>query len=178
MITVLETPRLRLYRSHDRHRDGFARMHADAEVMADLGGPISRATSDLKLDRYISAESAYGTSRWAVETRDGEFIGYEGVMRRPDETHPLGDHVEVGWRFRRQSWGHGFATESARYALRYAMARTGLRHIVAYTGVNNLRSQAVIARLGMVRDPSRDFTVIGVTGKPWAGLVWESQPNR
>jgi hypothetical protein len=38
----------------------FANIHADPEVMLDLGGPISRTESDAKLDRYAAAFSEHG----------------------------------------------------------------------------------------------------------------------
>lgn len=176
MIEMLETPRLRLHRWHDRHRDAFARLHADPEVMADLGGPIDRQTSDRKLAEYRAAERMHGTSRWAVEDPSGRFLGYAGVMRRSDRGHPLGDHFEIGWRFSREAWGRGYASESAKAALRHATHDLGLSDVVAYTNQDNLRSQAVMARIGMIRDPGRDFQVVKPNRAHWAGLVWRLPP--
>lgn len=176
MIDVLETTRLRLHRWQGRHRDAFARMHADPEVMADLGGPIDRDASDAKLDRYEAAERAFGMSRWAVEDLSGRFLGYAGIMRRPDGAHPLGDHTEIGWRFHREAWGHGYATESAKAALNHARCLLGLTDIIAYTSRENLRSQSVMTRLGMVRNAARDFTVKGPQGQPFSALVWQIAP--
>jgi hypothetical protein len=53
---VIETPRLRLHRWDDRHREAFATMHADPEVMADYGGPINRSKSSEKFERYVAAQ--------------------------------------------------------------------------------------------------------------------------
>jgi hypothetical protein len=35
---MIDTPRLRLHNWDDRHREAFATMHADPEVMADYRG--------------------------------------------------------------------------------------------------------------------------------------------
>ena len=169
---MIETPRLRLHRWDDRHRDAFAAMHADPDVMADYGGLVGRAESDRKFERYVAAQRDHGISRWAVEDVDGALLGYSGVMPRLSGDHPLGAHFEIGWRFTRKAWGHGYATESASAALRHAIDDAGLREIVSYTSPDNVRSQAVMARLNLRRDPARDFTTLTLRGEPWRGLVW------
>ncbi|MBB5754548.1 GNAT family N-acetyltransferase [Prosthecomicrobium pneumaticum] len=170
---MIETDRLRLHIWDERHRAPFAAMHADAEVMADLGGPIDRVASDEKFERYRAAEREHGTSRFAVESPEGAFLGYCGVMPRMDARHPLGPHFEIGWRFARSAWGHGYATESARAALDHATGIRGLAGIIAYAMPDNRRSQAVIARLGLIRTPERDFTLTHPRhGGPWHFWMW------
>lgn len=168
---MIDTPRLRLRCWRDADRPAFAAMHAHPEVMFDQGGPIDRVASDAKLDRYIAAFRQFGICRWAVETRAGAFLGYAGVMPR-DERHPLGAHVDIGWRLVRHAWGRGYATEAADAALHDAFTRAGLLEIVAYTAPDNVRSQAVIGRLGMRRDASRDFVADYEGSAAWRGLVW------
>jgi RimJ/RimL family protein N-acetyltransferase len=173
---ILATDRLRLRTWEDRDRDGLAAMHAHPEVMADYGGVIDRAGSDAKLDRYATTFARHGFGRWLVETPAGEFLGYAGVAPGPDR-HPLGPHFEVGWRFTRAAWGHGYATEAAKAALADAFGRAGLTEILSYTAPDNLRSQAVMGRLGLERDASRDFTAQYDTAPAWRGLVWVARPG-
>lgn len=168
---MIDTPRLRLRCWREADRDAFAALNADPEVMADQGGPFGRAESDAKLDRYVAAFDLHGLGRWALEGRDGGFLGYAGIMpSRPD--HPLGAHFEVGWRLVRDAWGRGYATEAARAALEDAFARAGLEEILAYTAPDNTKSQAVMARLGLTRDRSRDFAAGYDRVGAWQGLVW------
>ena len=169
---MIETPRLRLHRWHDRHREAFRTMHADQEVMADLGGPIDQSESSEKFERYRVTLHEHGVSRWAVESSDGAFLGYAGVMPRLSKEHPFGVHFEVGWRFVRKAWGYGYATESAKAALHHAVNDLRLGEILSYTSLDNRRSQAVMAKLNLVRDPSRDFVMRTSSGGQWHGLVW------
>lgn len=168
---MIQTERLRLHELADRHRDPFAQMHSEPEVMDDLGGPIDRAEADAKFDRYLAALATHGIARWAVEDMTGVFLGYCGVMPRSIPNHPLGFHFEVGWRFRRAAWGNGYAYESAKAALVHAQNDLSLKSIVSYTAEDNLRSQSVMRKLGLIRDTSQDFTLSG-SPKAWRGLVW------
>jgi len=167
---VLDTPRLRLRCWRETDRDALAAMHEDAEVMADHGRLLSRTESDAKLDRYAAAFERYRICRWAAEDRAGDFLGYIGIMPSWPE-HPLGPHREIGWRLVRRAWGHGYATEAAQAALADAFERGGVKEILAYTGPDNLRSQAVMARLRLERDPQRDFTA-HLDGVDYPSLVW------
>ena len=169
---MLSTARLDLQPWSERHRAEFAALHADPVVMADQGGPISHAASDDKLESYCAAFEQSGVSRWAVEDREGRFLGYAGVMSRPGADHPLGAHYEVGWRLVRSAWGQGYATESARAALQHFFASNSITEVLSYTSETNVRSQAVMGRLGLARDPSRDFVANYEGVGRWRGLVW------
>jgi RimJ/RimL family protein N-acetyltransferase len=166
----IETPRLLLRPWNDDDRDAFAALHADPAVMVDAVAPIDRAASDTKFDRYAAAYDAVGYCRWCLESREGDFLGCVGVMPSPPG-HPLGPHAEVGWRLARSAWGHGYATEAAQASLDDVFARRGVTEVLAYTALDNLRSQAVMARLGLRRDPSRDYSMPD-GARIWHGLTW------
>jgi ribosomal-protein-alanine N-acetyltransferase len=65
--------------------------------------------------------------------------------------------IEVGWRLAPDAWGHGYATEAAREAVRFGFEDVGLEQIVSFTVPANVRSRAVMERLGMTHDPTDDF---------------------
>jgi RimJ/RimL family protein N-acetyltransferase len=173
---TLKTDRLTLRSWLVDDRAAFAALNADAEVMADLGGPLTRRASDAKLDRYRAAFEEYRFSRLAIEDKDGTFVGYAGVMPAAYD-HPLAPHYEIGWRLVRSAWGKGYATEAAHAALDDVFTRVGLDEVLAYTAIDNLRSQAVMERLKLRRDPMLDFDVLN-DDVPWHGLVWVAEMRR
>jgi RimJ/RimL family protein N-acetyltransferase len=65
--------------------------------------------------------------------------------------------VEMGWALARHAWGQGYVSEAARAVAEEGLGRWELPEILAFTADTNLRSQAVMARAGFTRDPSRDF---------------------
>ena len=166
----IETPRLRLRTWRDDDRDAFAALHADPEVMVDAVAPLDRGQSDAKFDRYVAVWDGVGYGRWCVETRAGEFLGYVGVMPSPPG-HPLAPHAEIGWRLACSTWGHGYTTEAARAALDDVFVRCGLTEVLAYTAPDNVRSQAVMIRLHLRRDPTRDHSLPDGL-RIWHGLTW------
>ena len=173
---IIETARLRLRCWQVADRQAFALMNAHAEVMHDLGGPISREQSDAKLDRCADAFERHGFGRLVIESLAGDSHGDPGGL--PDgPQHPLGPHHEIGWRLVRDAWGRGYATEAAGAALDDAFIRAKLPQVVAYTAPDNVRSQAVMARLGLRRDASRDFTAVHDGFGSWRGLVWAANPD-
>ena len=172
---MILTDRLRLRGWRDSDRDAFAELNADPEVSRDLGGPLKRAASDAKLDRYMATFEQVGFCRWLVEDEDEQFLGYAGVMpSRPG--HPLGPHFDIGWRLIRPAWGQGYATEAAKGSLRDAFERVHLEQVLAYTSADNARSQAVIMQLNMQRAPSLDYSEPVGKGT-WRGLVWIARPR-
>ena len=150
-------------------------MNADVEVMADLGGPISREDSDAKFERYRQAFDRLGFSRWVVRNRQDNFLGYAGVL--PGQDGPLEPHYEIGWRLVRSAWGQGYAPEAAKATLTDVFERVGLTEVLAYTAPTNARSIAVMTKLGMARQPQLDFTAL-YNGRSWSGLVWVARPSR
>jgi RimJ/RimL family protein N-acetyltransferase len=156
-VPTVSTDRLVLRGWRVTDREPFARMNADPEVVEHLPHALERAESDALLDRLASEWDACGYGLWAVERRtDAAFLGFVG-LHAPAFDAPFTPAVEVGWRLSRDAWGHGYATEGGRAALRFGFELLGLHEVVSFTIPANARSRAVMDRLGMRHDPCDDF---------------------
>ncbi|MGN6798631.1 MAG: GNAT family N-acetyltransferase [Gaiellaceae bacterium] len=147
----MRTERLVLRQWREADKEPFAALNADPVVMEHFPSTMTREASDAFADSVTGRIAERGWGLWAVEA-DGEFIGFVG-LNEPD----FMPGVEIGWRLARDAWGHGYATEAALAVLEYARDELGLDEVISFTSTTNLRSQRVMERIGMTRDPHGDF---------------------
>ena len=112
----------------------------------------------------------------AVERRDdGRFLGISGLSVE----HWYPDDLQVGWRFFPQFWGQGYASEAATAWLDHGFGPLGRGRIISMADVPNLRSIAVMRRLGMsfdhearLRDGDEEFdaAIYVLTVEQWQVL--------
>jgi RimJ/RimL family protein N-acetyltransferase len=113
---------------------------AEPKALETLDEAEARVTRWAELNKTGDVEG-----RWAVQRReDGRVVGTVLLVAMPG-----GDgELEVGWHFHPEAWGRGYATESARGAVRWGFER-GLDEISAVVRPGNAPSAAVCGRLGM-----------------------------
>jgi len=154
---MLETARLTLRRWRDSDVEPLVQMNADPRVNAFLYGSRSRESSEAAALRMREELERLGYGWWVVEVRGRQdFAGMICLRDVPFAAH-FTPAWEIGWRFAFDAWGYGYATEGAGAALAYAFETMKLDQVVAFTSESNRRSQRVMERLGMSRNPADDF---------------------
>ena len=152
----LETERLVLRDWRDSDVGDFHRLGSDPEVMRTLGPLMTAEESAALIDRLRKRGQREGHCMWAAERRaDARVIGFIGVQRGP--IAPIDGELEIGWRLARDCWGQGYATEGARSTLDWLRQHRPGEGVVAITSKTNVRSRAVMERLGMCHVEDRDF---------------------
>ena len=154
---VIRTNRLILRPWRHEDHEPFARLNSDPDVMAHLPAVLDRTASDALVARICEHFERHGFGLWAVEVPHiHPFIGFVGLSI-PRFEASFTPCVEIGWRLGRAHWGAGYATEAARAALEVGFGPASLEEIVSFTVPANVRSIAVMERIGMTRNPSDDF---------------------
>jgi len=116
---VLSSERLKYQLMTPDDADLLFQLDQDKEVMRYINGGKVSSMQDIhkvfipRMLSYTNVERGWGL--WKVEVKQTcRFIGW--VLVRPmaffSETPELGN-LEIGWRFKRDSWGSGYATEAA-----------------------------------------------------------------
>ena len=154
---TITTQRLVLRPWREDDVPAFAAMNADPRVMEFFPKCLTHAESVAAVGRHRAHFERHGFGQWAVEAPGvAPFVGRVGIMVFDADTH-FTPCVEAGWRLAFEHWGRGYATEAARAAVGYGFSAAGLKEIVSFTVPANVRSRAVMERLGMTRDPAYDF---------------------
>ena len=147
----IETSRLLLRQWRDDDVEPFAALCSDPEVMRYIGSGATRTRAQARASIHACErawqEKGYGL--FAVERlEDGGFLGFTGLAE-PTFLPEIMPAVEIGWRFARQAWGNGYASEAAQAALDFGLQELGLSEIVGVYQAENHASGRIMHKLGM-----------------------------
>lgn len=130
-------------------------LDSDPAVMKYINDGIPTTMEEIneivipRLAKYLNVEKGWGL--WNVFLKDsGEYIGW--VLVRPmgffgDKT--LFNDIELGWRFKQNSWGKGYATEAAKQVMTALSDLPDISHFSAMALEDNIASIKIMQKLGM-----------------------------
>ncbi len=106
---------------------------------------------NLQLKRY--KENRYGLQA-LIEKKSGELIGQCGLL-----TQTIGgcNELEIGYHLIPRYWGNGYATESAREFKKLGFENNLTESIISIIDLDNILSQKVAQRNGMIRENKTIF---------------------
>lgn len=159
----LETDRLILRDWREQDWPEFFRVTNTPAVMRWLGGVLDEDGIAKQRGRVEACQAANGHCFWAVERKSakndkrGALLGFCGLKRADAPGSTVAGALEIGWRFREDAWGQGYAKEAATASLDYAFDRLGAEEVVALTVEGNTGSWGLMERLGMRRRAELDY---------------------
>ncbi|MBT8395229.1 MAG: GNAT family N-acetyltransferase, partial [Bacteroidia bacterium] len=146
MKIITKTDRLYLREFIEDDAVHFFEMNNDPKILQYTGDipfeNFSQATDFIK--NYEEYQN-HKMGRWAVcLKKTDKFIGWCGL-----KFHPEKKIVEIGFRFYKEYWNKGYATESAKASLEYGFKKLYLPEIYAHAHINNSTSHKVINKCGL-----------------------------
>jgi ribosomal-protein-alanine N-acetyltransferase len=147
MNIIIETNRLLLRTFTENDAALIYELNLDPDVIRYTHDPIrDRAHASEILERVIIPQYAlYHHGRWAVHIRSNlEFLGWCGLKYRAEL-----NEIDLGYRFKKEGWGKGYATEAAWASIQYGFEKIGLQRIVARAEIDNIGSWKVLEKCGM-----------------------------
>jgi RimJ/RimL family protein N-acetyltransferase len=145
---VFDTDRLELCVPCLADVDALSSYWSDPETMRYLGinGDVwTRGQVIERVERGGRFCREHGMTFWTVvEKATDTVIGQGGVVPIAFD----GDEVELGYRFGKDHWGKGYATEVARASAAYGFEALGLDRLVAVSFPGNAASRKVLTKVG------------------------------
>ncbi|MEP6595416.1 MAG: GNAT family N-acetyltransferase [Ginsengibacter sp.] len=143
---IFETERLyvRHWQQTDLH--SLHELYSDTAIMEYIRPVLTidetRQIFNAQIDQYNIDE--YLGRYVIIEKASNSFAGIF-LLRTPVDR----PGVEIGYAFRKQDWGKGFATEIVKAALKYIFTSTNFFSIYAYTDKRNINSKKVLEKSGL-----------------------------
>jgi RimJ/RimL family protein N-acetyltransferase len=128
--------------------DAMAALLGDPEIMAYYPAPKTRDEALGWVNWNIANYATYGHGLWIIETHDGEFVGDCGLTVQRPEGEP---EIEVGYHVQTKFQRQGLATEAASSCRELARV-SGVQHLIAIIHPNNVGSQGVARKIGLVEE--------------------------
>ena len=149
-MTPLETARLRLRPMRAEDAGPLLAIFSDPKVMAAFGGELFDETQmEQWVARNLAHQAEHGYGLYAVILKaSGKLIGDCGLERVDLADGPA---AELGYDFRSDHWGQGYATEAASAVRDDALGALGdsVPRLVSLIRVGNRASARVAEKLGM-----------------------------
>ena len=147
MNIIIETSRLMLRTFTEFDANLIYELNLDPEVTRYTHDPVKDlAHASEILEKVIIPQYAlYNHGRWAVHVKTTlEFLGWCGLKYRAEL-----NEIDLGYRFKKEGWGKGYATEAAYASIQYGFEKIGLQRIVARAEIENIGSWKVLEKCGM-----------------------------
>lgn len=131
----------------------------DSFTRADLDGAMRRAGEHLRDELIV------------IRTGDGVVIGVCGLYpARLDGVET--SEIELGYRFGRAFWGHGYGAEAASAVMRWAVQEQGVTSLVSNIQEPNIASRKIVERLGFAVREKRPMSLDPARVELW--YAWQA----
>jgi [ribosomal protein S5]-alanine N-acetyltransferase len=147
MNVITETNRLLIRTFTINDAELIYDLNNDPEVIRYTHDPLTdHEHAQQVLEQVILPQYAlYNSGRWAVHIKPGlEFIGWCGLKYRPER-----NEIDLGYRFKKSSWGKGYATEAAYACMKYGFEKLNMQKITGRAVPENAGSLRVLEKIGM-----------------------------
>jgi RimJ/RimL family protein N-acetyltransferase len=127
----------------------------DPEVMKYINGGTPSTMLDIenkllpRMASYTNQDKGWGI--WKTNDLQSKvYIGW--ILVRPMNffsDNPQFNDLELGWRFKQESWGKGYATEAAKHIMHALIKNKSASQFSAIVETENTASIGIMKKLGM-----------------------------
>ncbi|MGX7666547.1 GNAT family N-acetyltransferase [Flavobacterium pedocola] len=148
----IETERLILRPIVTSDVEGMFLLDSNPNVNTYLGNnPVKTIEESIGYINNLNNQyQTNGIGRFAVVLKEtNEFIGWSGIKFLTEPGEYKVNVYEIGYRFREEFWGKGYASEAAFAWINYGFTEMKIPKIYASVNKENLASKRILEKLGM-----------------------------
>jgi len=152
MKTFIETERLFMREIVEEDVHDMFELDNNVNVHKYLGNnPVQNLEKSKKIIEDIRGQyERNGIGRWAVIKKgSNEFLGWSGLKYEDHDINDKQGYYDIGYRFKEQYWGKGYATECAVASLEYGFTKMNWDKICAAAQIANVGSNKVLQKIGL-----------------------------
>ena len=146
MKYIIETQRLKLRQLVQDDYNNLKAIISDPETMKYYYEPYDDNGVQKWLDWNFGCYKKRGFGLWAVELKDGTFIGDCGITLQDIDGESV---FEIGYHINKLYWRNGYASEAARACKSWFFENTNYNEVYSYMNVENIGSRSVAINNGM-----------------------------
>lgn len=153
-VENIETERTIMQRLSKEDAIDFFNLNLDKEVLKYTGDqPFENIQASIDFLTNYDQFEKYGVGRLAVIDKTTlKFIGWCGLKYSPEK-----NEYDIGFRFFKNFWKKGFATETAKKCLEYGFDELKIDRIIGRAMKENVGSIKVLEKIGMKFKENFDF---------------------
>jgi RimJ/RimL family protein N-acetyltransferase len=153
-IENLETERTIMRKLTIEDAKDFYALNLDEEVLKYTGDqPFENLQFAVNFLANYNQYEKFGVGRLAVIDKTTlKFIGWCGLKYSPDK-----NEYDIGFRFQRNYWNKGYATETSKKCLAFGFSELGIKKVVGRAMKENIGSIKVLEKIGMTFKENFDF---------------------
>ena len=175
---IISTERLGLRKWIEQDIRPFAEMNNDVDVMKYFPKVLTEQETFEIVQRINLHFDKNNCGLFAVEHKlTKQFIGLTGFAIPSFETF-FTPCVEIGWRYKKEAWGQGFATEAAGACLKYGFETLQFDKVFSFTSTINLNSEKVMKKIGMNKVGEFEHPKIEVTNILCKHVLYEIKQSK
>lgn len=142
---IFETDRLYVRHWLAEDLEGLYELYSDPAIMQFIRPALTfEETKRIFDEQLLEYNNTSKSGRYMIIEKTTKFFVGIFMLRKPSDL----EGIEIGYSFRKQDWGKGYATEIVKKGMEYIFESTEFETIYAFTDLRNINSKRVLTKCG------------------------------
>ena len=143
---MLHSKRLTMFIPESADFQRYFEINSDPETnLFNPAGPMNLVQAEQSFEKFLSHWQQHNFGSWTIRCED-QIVGFGGLSYR---NYGHESKLNLGYRFAKEAWGRGYATELSLFAIEYGFTELNFNTIYAIVRPLHTASIKVLEKCGM-----------------------------